>query len=152
MNHNSPSGKTLRLLRLRNPALGVQFKELTVAAADQGTPCMQAPDLWWSDERDEQLLAIEGCQACPIKNMCLQWSVDAFEREGVWGGMNSADRRKLMDMKEREARNERRRNLNLRRAQEAFDAETARLEAEAVVSGSAAAIREQVRRRREANG
>lgn len=151
MNHNSPSGKTLRLLRLHNPTLGVQFKDLTIAASEEGTPCMQAPELWWSDERDEQMLAVEGCQDCPIKNMCLQWSIDAHEKEGVWGGMNGSDRRRLMDKKEREARNERRRNLNLRRAQEAFDAETAQLEAESAAADSLAAVREQVRRKREAS-
>lgn len=40
--------------------------------------------------------AIKVCQACPVRNECLQWALDNNEAYGVWGGLTEAERWSLM--------------------------------------------------------
>lgn len=92
-NHNSETARqTVKFLRMDNPELAPMFLELTVTAADNGTPCQQNPDIWWDDDKRIQQLAVNGCGTCPLKTQCGEWAVTANEREGVWGGMTPGDR------------------------------------------------------------
>lgn len=152
MNHNDPQGKTLRLLRINNPELGPQFKDLTVSAADLGTPCMQAPELWWGDDPDEQALAIEGCQKCPIQQKCLDWAVAAHEREGVWGGVDPTERRLMIRRRDSNARNKKRREITAARAAELNKEESKVVEGTSSDQDALSEFRKQVQRERGTGG
>lgn len=65
-------------------------------------PCRQAPDLFYPDTEDAQgqtqhfvRLAVQACQACPIKTECGEYALKFREEYGVWGGLTANTRRKL---------------------------------------------------------
>lgn len=60
------------------------------AAACRGLP--HAP--WYADRRDRpaQELAQELCAVCPVRQACLDYSLAAGEKHGVWGGLTTAQR------------------------------------------------------------
>lgn len=64
-------------------------------------PCQSDPDLWWSDDRDDQKIAATLCQGCPVIMSCAEWAVSAKERHGVWGGMTIAQRTTLINRNDR---------------------------------------------------
>ena len=50
------------------------------------------PDAWYSDDEEEQKLAIEVCQRCNTKQECLQYALEHNE-QGIWGGLTEKWRR-----------------------------------------------------------
>ena len=65
-----------------------------------GALCAQRnhdPDLWFPKNGDwasaERAKTI--CQLCPVQDACLEWALEAREREGIWGGTTPDDRRRL---------------------------------------------------------
>lgn len=46
------------------------------------------------ETRERQAKAI--CSTCSVKNSCLQYALNIREPNGVWGGLNEAERRQLM--------------------------------------------------------
>ncbi|MFJ9719952.1 WhiB family transcriptional regulator [Streptomyces sp. NPDC101213] len=52
----------------------------------QRLPCWDDPDLWFSTEPFEQLAAMAGCRACPVRPQCYAAADAAGERFGIWGG------------------------------------------------------------------
>lgn len=48
------------------------------------TPCTVEPDLWYSQDPDDQYEAITACGFCPIRTECRTYGND--ELGGVWGG------------------------------------------------------------------
>lgn len=45
------------------------------------------------EAREEVAKAI--CEGCKLKWPCLEWALDTYEDWGIWGGMNSPDRKKF---------------------------------------------------------
>jgi WhiB family redox-sensing transcriptional regulator len=47
-----------------------------------------------SDDDAEEAKAI--CASCPVRQSCLEYSLSAREREGVWGGLTERERRRIV--------------------------------------------------------
>ena len=62
------------------------------------------PDLWFPESKPRnsherftaEQNAIQICTGCPYKNQCLQFSLDNEIGDGIWGGVVSEERNKLM--------------------------------------------------------
>jgi hypothetical protein len=71
---------------------------------DDETPCQQNPDYWNDDlpgvDWETRKSQIEGakklCDDCPVKFMCREYAVLANEPSGIWGGLSTADREKMV--------------------------------------------------------
>ena len=71
--------------------------------ADQ-TPCQQNPDYWdddlpgvdWETRKQQVAGAKVLCNDCPVKWLCREYAVTANEPTGVWGGLSTVDREKLV--------------------------------------------------------
>lgn len=53
-------------------------------------------------ERKEERLAREReakaiCAACPVRRPCLEYALRIREPHGIWGGLNEAERKQLID-------------------------------------------------------
>lgn len=55
------------------------------------------PDLFFPGRTDwEQIRAAkEVCRPCLVREQCLEYALANGEREGVWGGLNGRERRRL---------------------------------------------------------
>ena len=53
------------------------------------------PDLFFPISRGDIAKALSICASCPVKPECLEYSLEAGERFGVWGGLGEKERRKL---------------------------------------------------------
>jgi WhiB family redox-sensing transcriptional regulator len=51
--------------------------------------------LFFPDKDDSEDLAKEICNDCPIRISCLNFAINNNEKEGIWGGMNAAQRIKI---------------------------------------------------------
>jgi hypothetical protein len=59
--------------------------------------CLGHPvENWFPENKEieEQELAMRICHGCPVKTECLEYSL-LHEQDGIWGGVNQTDRRKL---------------------------------------------------------
>jgi len=66
------------------------------------------PDLFFpEDSRSPATEAKEICAACPARPECLQYSLDAAEEFGVWGGLTEKERRNLARARDRHPGNAR---------------------------------------------
>ena len=36
------------------------------------------------------------CRHCPVSSACLDWAVSADQQDGIWGGLTTAERRRLV--------------------------------------------------------
>lgn len=76
-------------------------EELAFAIEAVGeVPCMSAPDIYFIDIDNRETyantkMAIKLCQECPVKNICLNYAIDAQEMYGVWGGLSPHQRKEL---------------------------------------------------------
>lgn len=59
------------------------------------TPCSGAERDRWTGNPAEQRWAAEHCMDCPVMVACLTYAVAAGEKQGVWGGREPAERRRL---------------------------------------------------------
>lgn len=53
------------------------------------------PDIWHSNKRIEQAEAKRICGLCPVRDECLTWALDHNEPEGIWGGLDPKERKRL---------------------------------------------------------
>ncbi len=65
-----------------------------------GTPCENAPDMFFIDEQDplqkEKIKTSRKlCEMCPIKMKCLEYALEANETHGIWGGLTYKERKRL---------------------------------------------------------
>lgn len=82
------------------------YKELikTIINLNDETPCQQNPDYWdddlpgmdWETRKSQIAGAKELCNDCPVKFMCREYAIVAREPAGVWGGLSTADREKMV--------------------------------------------------------
>jgi WhiB family redox-sensing transcriptional regulator len=56
------------------------------------------PDLFFPRERRDPLIraAKAVCARCPVRDKCLQYSLDAREELGIWGGLDEWERLELL--------------------------------------------------------
>lgn len=65
------------------------------------TPCQADPDLWHSDQPDEQQVAARACQGCPVREQCLAEALlheagkTTSGRYGIWGGLTPKQRARM---------------------------------------------------------
>lgn len=67
----------------------------TVRAAARTPACAghPDPDLWFDNGREDEAKAV--CGGCPVRARCLKDALDRKEPFGVWGGLDSGERRQL---------------------------------------------------------
>lgn len=66
---------------------GQRTVALPGTSAARALPCQtRHPELWFSDNPDEEARARELCWTCPVRQACLAGALDRREEEGVWGG------------------------------------------------------------------
>jgi WhiB family transcriptional regulator, redox-sensing transcriptional regulator len=71
----------------------------TPATWRQYARCLGAdPDLFYPpSESDEGALAAkEICATCPVREACLEHAITFREKQGVWGGLDERERRRLI--------------------------------------------------------
>lgn len=77
------------------------YKDFMKVAAEVGElACWSNPDAWFPDMYEnprgwdhERQLAIKLCNACPIRDLCAKYAIEANEPYGIWGGTSPADRK-----------------------------------------------------------
>jgi WhiB family redox-sensing transcriptional regulator len=54
------------------------------------------PDIFYpvTDEEGDEAKAI--CDACTVREACLEWALTQRERDGVWGGATERERRRMI--------------------------------------------------------
>ena len=62
-----------------------------------GVGCEQAPDAFFLDESDpngpyKTRVAKAICGQCPVRALCLEYSIVAREEHGIWGGLSRPER------------------------------------------------------------
>ena len=87
---------------MRGVALG------TITETWQGKAACRGPESSlffppaWAERRDEkserETRAKSICATCGVRRMCLQFALDIKEQHGIWGGLNEAERRHLLDL------------------------------------------------------
>ena len=65
------------------------------------------PQVFFPDEEEPERLPGAGdtapgdaakavCDRCPVRQPCLEWAIATREKEGVWGGCDERDRRRIL--------------------------------------------------------
>lgn len=54
-----------------------------------------------TEEEAEEAKAI--CNVCPVRETCLEYALGNREREGVWGGLNERERRRVSRQRRKSA-------------------------------------------------
>jgi WhiB family redox-sensing transcriptional regulator len=57
-------------------------------------PLREEPDV---ERRARERAAKQVCAACPVRQECLDYALRMREPFGIWGGLNEAERRTLVD-------------------------------------------------------
>jgi WhiB family redox-sensing transcriptional regulator len=66
--------------------------------------CRGKSPQWWYPSQGgatHAAKALRICAACPVKMECLDWSIEAGEWHGIWGGMLETERRREGRRRER---------------------------------------------------
>lgn len=54
-----------------------------------------------TDEEADEAKAI--CRVCSVRELCLEFALTHREREGVWGGLNERERRRVSRQRRKSA-------------------------------------------------
>lgn len=54
------------------------------------------PDAWYPEKGDPVGPAKRVCQQCPVRMQCLEYALANREAWGVWGGLSTRERQKLL--------------------------------------------------------
>ncbi|HZQ27797.1 MAG TPA: WhiB family transcriptional regulator [Acidimicrobiales bacterium] len=52
-------------------------------------------NVFFSDDEAEVAQAKAVCAGCPVREACLQFALDSRQHDGVWGGLDELERRRL---------------------------------------------------------
>lgn len=75
-------------MALTNPRTDISWRE---DAACHG----MATDIFFPDSDQDAGLAKEICASCPVQEECLEYALMTRQNDGVWGGLNETERRRL---------------------------------------------------------
>ncbi len=62
-------------------------------------PALFYPD----DDLDEAIEAKQVCASCPAQVLCLEYALQAREKQGIWGGFTERERRRIIRQRRRVA-------------------------------------------------
>lgn len=58
---------------------------MTIPVFPYESPCASAdPELWFSDDAEDQLTAVSICQACPVIDACRDYTDQIEGRKSIW--------------------------------------------------------------------
>jgi WhiB family redox-sensing transcriptional regulator len=64
--------------------------------------CQQVdPELFFPPKGESAEPAKSICRGCPVRQKCLNWSLQKREPFGVWGGLSEPERRRVLSGKQR---------------------------------------------------
>jgi WhiB family redox-sensing transcriptional regulator len=79
-----------------------------LAESPEEKPCAGDKELWWATGNADIALAKQFCKAhCPLIDICLQYAIEAHEKEGVWGGTSAWERSAIFSRMAKARRRER---------------------------------------------
>ena len=61
------------------------------------------PAVFFPDDEEPGDAAKAVCVRCPVRQPCLDWALSTREKEGVWGGCDERDRRRILRQSRRSA-------------------------------------------------
>ena len=61
------------------------------------------PSIFDPDDDDDALDAKEVCGECSVRVACLEFALNAREKQGVWGGATERERRRIIRQRRRTA-------------------------------------------------
>jgi len=107
MNSRVPSEPARRRRRAPRPAPG-PASFLTASWTSEAACAAADPGLFFPEDfRSPATEAKAICAGCPVRPECLQYSLDAGEEFGVWGGLTEKERRSLLRARKRQPGNAR---------------------------------------------
>lgn len=59
------------------------------------------PTIFYPTIDDESDAAKEVCAQCPVREACLEHALGVREKDGVWGGRNERERRRIIRQRRR---------------------------------------------------
>lgn len=58
--------------------------------------CAQTdPELFFPESGESTKLARSVCAACDVREQCLEYAIKNDEKDGIWGGLNPTERKRL---------------------------------------------------------
>lgn len=70
------------------------YVRLLIKSADEGAPCFQNSEFWYSLNPYDQHTAARLCLTCPALTECREYVEQSREPYGVWGGLTPRERQK----------------------------------------------------------
>lgn len=61
------------------------------------------PQIFYPETDEEAETAKAVCSVCPVQGSCLEYALARREKEGVWGGCNERERRRIIRQRRRTA-------------------------------------------------
>jgi len=61
------------------------------------------PEVFFPGEAEPGDAAKAVCDRCPVRQPCLEWALASREKQGVWGGCDERDRRRILRQSRRSA-------------------------------------------------
>jgi WhiB family redox-sensing transcriptional regulator len=61
------------------------------------------PDIFYPATDEEAEVAKAVCDACPVRQPCLEYALSSRERDGVWGGATEKERRRILRQRRKSA-------------------------------------------------
>ena len=61
------------------------------------------PEIFFPDGEEPGEAAKAVCVRCPVAQPCLEWALATREKQGVWGGCDERDRRRILRQTRRSA-------------------------------------------------
>jgi WhiB family redox-sensing transcriptional regulator len=61
------------------------------------------PEIFHPESDDDAAEAKAICEACPVREPCLEHAIVVREKHGVWGGLTERERRRLIRQRRRSA-------------------------------------------------
>lgn len=61
------------------------------------------PDIFYPPSDEEAEIAKAVCDACPVRQPCLEYALASRERDGVWGGATEKERRRILRQRRKSA-------------------------------------------------
>lgn len=61
------------------------------------------PEVFYPDEEEDPSEAKAICEACPVREPCLEHALLVREKHGVWGGLTERERRRVIRQRRKSA-------------------------------------------------